>query len=206
MSVLRPDPRVVILLIRHGQTTTNAQGLLVGRSDPPLTARGRQQALDLRPWLAGVEEVWSSPLHRARETAALAMPDLPARECAAVIEVDYGVLDGSPLSVVSAEEWRQFEADHEIAIGGGESLAAVDRRVHALLDELLGERASLLHQPERHLAIVSHVSPIKSAAIWALGAPGGTVWRTRLDNGSLTVIGTRGAVPSLVRFNAVPGR
>ncbi len=195
----------MILLIRHGQTTTNAQGLLVGRSDPPLTERGRQQAVELRPWMSGVEEVWSSPLLRARETAALALPHLPARECAEVIEVDYGVLDGSPLSVVSAEEWRRFEADHETAIGGGESLAAVDRRVHALLDELLGERESLLHQPDRHLAIVSHVSPIKSAAIWALGAPGGTVWRTRLDNGSLTVIGTRGAVPSLVRFNAVPG-
>ena len=60
----------MILLIRHGQTTTNAQNLLVGRSDPPLTELGQRQARALRPLLDGVEEVWTSPLQRARSTAA----------------------------------------------------------------------------------------------------------------------------------------
>ncbi len=205
MPVVRPTPRPVIFLIRHGQTTTNAAGLLVGRSDPPLTDRGRQQAADLRPWLAGVAEVWSSPLARARETAALAVPHLDSQVCDAFIEVDYGELEGQPLRVVSADQWRRFEADHDVAIGGGESLASVDQRVHAQLDDLLADGESLLHRNDRHLAIVSHVSPIKSAAMWALGVPGGAVWRTRLDNGSLTVIGMRQRVPALVRFNAVPG-
>jgi broad specificity phosphatase PhoE len=62
----------VIILVRHGQTTTNASKLLVGRSDPELTELGTQQALALRPYLAGVEQVWTSPLRRARATAALA--------------------------------------------------------------------------------------------------------------------------------------
>ena len=65
----------MIILVRHGQTTTNAAKLLVGRSDPELTELGTRQALALRRYLTGVEQVWTSPLTRARATAALALPD-----------------------------------------------------------------------------------------------------------------------------------
>jgi alpha-ribazole phosphatase len=194
----------VIILIRHGQTTTNAQRLLVGRSDPTLTELGVRQAVALRPMLTDVAEVWSSPLRRARQTAALAMPELAAVIKESFIEVDYGSLDGQSVDAVTRHQWRAFESDHDVALGGGESLASVDARVHAELELLLGDRASLLHRPDRHLAIVSHVSPIKSATTWALGVAGSVAWRTRLDNGSLTTIASRDATPALVRFNVVP--
>jgi probable phosphoglycerate mutase len=194
----------VIIFIRHGQTTTNAKGLLVGRSDPELTELGQRQARALAPLLAGVREVWSSPLRRARETAQLAVPHVQARNKESFIEVDYGDLEGEPLSIVSAEQWEAFETDHELALGNGESLASVDARVHAELDALLADPTSLLHQAHEHLAIVSHVSPIKSATVWALGVPGSVAWRTRLDNGSITTIATRRSAPALVHFNMVP--
>jgi broad specificity phosphatase PhoE len=194
----------MIILIRHGQTTTNAQGLLVGRSDPALTELGERQARALRPLLSQVKEVWVSPLQRARATASIALPDANQDVRDAFIEVDYGELDGSPLSVVTGAQWQAFETDHNVVIGNGESLASVDERVHAELDELLRDRESLLHDDVHHLAIVSHVSPIKSAVAWALGVPGSVAWRTRLDNGSITTIGTRRRSPTLVHFNMVP--
>ncbi len=194
----------MIILIRHGQTTTNARGLLVGRSDPELTELGERQARALRPLLGGVREVWVSPLRRARATAALALPDHEPVVRESFIEVDYGHLDGQPISVVSADQWRAFESDHEVALGDGESLASVDRRVHAELDALLADPSSWLHSPDEHLAIVSHVSPIKSATVWALGVAGSVAWRTRLNNGSITTIATRQRTPSLVHFNLVP--
>jgi broad specificity phosphatase PhoE len=194
----------MIILIRHGQTTTNADGLLVGRSDPHLTALGERQARALAPYLGGVEEVWTSPLTRARETAALALPDFDPAVVESFIEVDYGVLDGQPVSAISPEEWHGFEHGHDVAFGGGESLASVDARVHAQLDSLLRDSEGLMHSSRRHLAIVSHVSPIKSSVVWALGVSPSTAWRTRLENGSITTIGTRGTTPQLVRFNMVP--
>jgi probable phosphoglycerate mutase len=195
----------VIILIRHGQTTTNEKGLLVGRSDPELTELGERQATALRPLLGGVREVWASSLRRARVTAQLAVPDIAAIVNDSFIEVDYGSLEGQPLSVVSGAQWRAFESDHDKALGGdGESLASVDERVHSVLDTLLGDPSSLLHSSEHHLAIVSHVSPIKSAMVWALGVPGSVAWRTRLDNGSITTISIRQATPALVHFNMVP--
>jgi probable phosphoglycerate mutase len=194
----------MIILIRHGQTTTNAKNLLVGRSDPALTDLGVRQARALAPLLVDVKQVWSSPLRRARETAELALPHVQAIVKESFIEVDYGDLEGQPLSVVSSEQWQAFESDHTLALGNGESLALVDERVSAELDALLADPSSLLHRSNEHLAIVSHVSPIKSATVWALGAPGSVAWRTRLDNGSITMIGTRRSLPSLVRFNMVP--
>ncbi len=194
----------MIILVRHGQTTTNARGLLVGRSDPELTELGEAQARALSTMLDGTVEVWTSPLRRARATASLAVPHLEATVRHAFIEVDYGSLDGHSLSTVSLEQWHAFETDHATAIGGGESLASVDERVHAELDALLADPTSLLHDDHRHLVIVSHVSPIKSALAWALGVPGSVAWRARLDNGSLTTIATRRGTPALVRFNVVP--
>ncbi len=194
----------MIALIRHGQSTTNAEGLLVGRSDAHLTELGERQARALAPWLEHVDEVWVSPLARARETAAIALVGRAQVVKESFVEVDYGELDGTALSAITTEHWRAFEFEHERAFGGGESLADVDARVYAELEGLLADRSSLLHSPTRHLAIVSHVSPIKSAATWALGTPGSTAWRMRLENGSLTMIGVRARVPQLIRFNAVP--
>lgn len=194
----------MIILIRHGQTTTNVGGLLVGRSDSALTELGERQARALRPLMASVREVWSSPLARARATAAIAIPHIEATVHDAFIEVDYGQLDGQPLSAVTGDQWRSFETDHTYALGEGESLAAVDARVHAQLDALLADQTSYLHDRENHLAIVSHVSPIKSALVWALGVSGSVAWRTRLDNGSITTITVRQSTPALVHFNMVP--
>ncbi len=194
----------MIHLIRHGQSTSNAANLLVGRGDTPLSETGREQAIALRPYLQDVYEVWTSPLQRARETGALAVPHLEAKVVDSFIEVDYGTLDGQPLSIISGEEWRAFEHDHDKAFGGGESLHQVDERVHAALDALYADRESLLHDPDRHLVIVSHMSPVKSAVAWALGVPGSVAWRTRVSNASISSITIRSGSPSLMHFNMVP--
>ncbi len=66
---------VRVLLVRHGESTWNADGRWQGQSDPPLTARGREQAVAAAAGLAAavdeVEAVVSSDLERARVTARL---------------------------------------------------------------------------------------------------------------------------------------
>jgi broad specificity phosphatase PhoE len=194
----------MITLVRHGQSTTNAEGLLVGRSDPHLTELGERQARALAPWLKDVTEVWVSPLARARETAALAIPGRPIIVKDSFIELDYGTLEGQSAAAMAGESWRALELAHDARFGDGESLAAVDERVRAELEFLFQDESSLLHSSSEHLAIVSHVSPIKSAVAWALGVPGSIAWRMRLENGSLTMVGARAHTPQLIRFNLVP--
>ncbi len=194
----------MIALVRHGQSTTNAEGLLVGRGDPHLTELGQRQARALAPWLEDVAEVWASPLARARETAALAMPGRLVVVKDSFIELDYGALEGQSSAALSGDRGQAMASAHDSRFGGGESLAAVDERVRAELGTLFADESSLLHSQSEHLAIVSHVSPIKSAVAWVLGVPGSIAWRMRLDNGSLTMVGARGQTAQLICYNVVP--
>jgi probable phosphoglycerate mutase len=63
-----------LLLIRHGQSTWNADGRWQGQSDPPLSELGEQQAEAASKAVRDVVAVWSSDLVRAVRTAELMAP------------------------------------------------------------------------------------------------------------------------------------
>lgn len=75
-------------LVRHAESLGNLDGT---DADTPLSPRGRQQALALRIALAGerFDRVLCSPMLRAQETAALALPDHP-------VEIDERLREFSP--------------------------------------------------------------------------------------------------------------
>jgi probable phosphoglycerate mutase len=60
-----------ILLVRHGQSTWNAEGRWQGRADPPLSTLGVAQSRQAGRALGPVDVLVSSPLQRARRTAEL---------------------------------------------------------------------------------------------------------------------------------------
>ena len=191
----------MLILVRHGQSQANEAGLLAGRIDSALTNKGVSQAQALVPELTQARYVITSPLQRARDTAAHAMPHLEALVDDAFIEMNYGDVDGRPLAEVGRSTWEALQKDHDWQIPGGESMADVDQRVHAGLDTLVSEHRELISSLDEHLVIVSHVSPIKSALAWALGVPGTIAWRTRLDNATMTGIGLTGSRLTLHFYN-----
>ena len=91
--------------------------------------------------------------------------------------------------------WAEWRADIDFVPGGGESLAALGTRVRAAADELVEEARTA------DVVVVTHVSPIKAAAAWALGVGDDVVWRMWCAPASITEIGTRGATPSLHSYN-----
>ncbi|HLN61032.1 MAG TPA: histidine phosphatase family protein, partial [Symbiobacteriaceae bacterium] len=64
-----------LLLCRHGQSTPDLEPRCIeGSGDFPLTDLGRRQGQALAAWLASryrIDQIVSSPLMRARETAQL---------------------------------------------------------------------------------------------------------------------------------------
>lgn len=60
-----------VLLVRHGQSEWNADGRWQGQADPPLTDRGRQQAVDASASIGTVDAIITSDLERAAETGAI---------------------------------------------------------------------------------------------------------------------------------------
>jgi broad specificity phosphatase PhoE len=191
----------MIVVVRHGRTAANAGGLLLGRADPPLDAEGDRQAAALGVACAGLDvvRVVTSPLGRCRETAgaiaAAAAGGVPVDVDERWIELDYGELDGVPFADLPAELWSAWRADIEWCPPGGESLAALGRRVRAGVDALVADAR------DRDVVVVSHVSPIKAAVAWALGVGDEIAWRMWVAPASITRIACSGPTPSLRSFN-----
>jgi len=166
----------VLVLVRHGETEGNAARQLLGRAESPLTVRGRADAVALGAALGPVSRLVSSPLGRARLTAEALGLDLPVEVDDRWIEVDYGELEGQALGAVPPELWSRWRADPGFAPSGGESLAQVGARVRDACAELFAT-AGQGARAEADVVVVSHVSPIKAAVAWALGAGDAMVWR-----------------------------
>jgi broad specificity phosphatase PhoE len=185
----------MLFVVRHGQTAATAAGQLLGRADVPLTDIGRGQAEALAAALGPVDRVISSPLRRARDTAAALGHPVEVDE--RWTELDYGVYDELPLGEVPTEMWQKWRGDAEFAPPDGESLASVGRRVRAACDDLAAAAA------EADVVVVSHVSPIKAAVAWALDVGDGVSWRMFVGVASITRIAFTDRGPILRSFNEV---
>lgn len=186
----------MLVFVRHGETEDNRAGRLLGRSDPPLTALGRMQARAAARAIAHERpvEIVTSPLLRARQTAdgigdaCGVVPTVDER----LIEIDYGAWERRSLAEVPRDA-AALSFDPAVAFPDGESLTDVGTRVATLCDELLARDGLVV--------AVSHVSPIKAAVAWALGAGDDLAWHMHLSLGSITRLGRRRAGPYLMSFN-----
>ncbi len=162
--MLRPTR---LILIRHGHTASNGGGagaLLGGRTDVPLSPRGRDEVQRLRERLRGsapFTAIVSSPLRRAWDTAAaLRAAGLgDVRSCPALQEIDCGELDGLPLREVEHRfpdlwEKNRGQTDERFRWPGGESYREVRAR------GLRAVRALALAHRGRRLVLVTHAGVV----------------------------------------------
>jgi broad specificity phosphatase PhoE len=98
---------VKIFVARHGQNEDNANGILNGHRDLPLTDIGRQQARQLGEGILAVElqfdAIYCSPLSRAHETAEIVSEMLGMKKPIVVdslIERDFGKMSGQPIEKI----------------------------------------------------------------------------------------------------------
>ena len=202
----------MIVLVRHGRTEANARGLLLGRADPELDEAGRAQAVRLAAVLAplDVARVVASPLTRCHQTAqAIVGGAIAARRAAGAetssvptvevderwIELDYGAFDGLTGGDVPDATWAAWREDVTWAPEGGESLAALGKRVRAACADLAADAH------DRDVVVVTHVSPVKAAVAWALGVGDEVAWRLWVAPASISRIRVAGPVPTLRSFN-----
>lgn len=186
----------MLILVRHGRTQANLEGRLQGRLDQDLDEHGRAQAIAVAAYVqerCQVDEVMSSPLRRAAQTATAF--GLPVEIDDRWMELAYGQYEGTPQADVPSEIWSRWRDDPDFTPEGGESLATLDIRVRAACVDLL-ERAAT-----SNIVVVSHVSPMKSAVAWALGVGIDISFNCHLDHASVCRIAIRGDRPILQTFN-----
>ncbi|HMK73277.1 MAG TPA: histidine phosphatase family protein, partial [Myxococcaceae bacterium] len=120
-------------LVRHGETAWSLSGQHTGRTDIPLTPRGRQQAelLARRLMKKTFALVLTSPLARARETCQLAGQAASAIIDPDLLEWDYGAYEGKTSAEIRKElpGWTIWSG----GVRGGESSDQVGERVDRVI-------------------------------------------------------------------------
>ncbi len=163
-----------LLLARHGEAVSNAQGIVSGI--PPgegLTVPGRHEAGLLGVALAGnpVDLGVATDFLRTQETLTIALAgrDAPRIVLPQLNEIRFGAFDGGPLP--EYRRWAWSEEPDVPPPGDGESRADVAARVAAGLDAL-GARA------EDTILAVSHALPVR----YVLDAADGVFPAARIEH------------------------
>jgi broad specificity phosphatase PhoE len=179
-----------LVLLRHGQTELSVQRRYSGHGDPELTPLGHAQATAAATRLGelpDVAAVVSSPLRRARQTAAAVAETtgapLVTRE--GLIETDFGGWEGLTFAEAKQRDpelHASWLGSEEVAPPGGESFAEVGRRIETELKALLAE------YPGRTVVVVSHVTPIKVMLRLALQCGPSILFRLHLDLASISIV------------------
>jgi alpha-ribazole phosphatase/probable phosphoglycerate mutase len=187
------------VLVRHAATAAGA-ARMSGRSDTPLSDGGRRQVARLAARIAAgppFDAIYTSPLSRAVETArALGA----ARPCAALQEIDCGVVDGAPVDEVRSRHGELWAAnlaqdDEDFRWPGGESYRELRRRCVAAIARLAAR-----HRGGR-VAVVTHAGVI-SQVIGAIHGRSAAAWEPfRPGNASLTVVDWGDDGGALVSFD-----
>lgn len=146
-------------LIRHGETTANADAITAGVTDVPLTQLGRDQARALShlTWPEHIA-LYASPMSRAQNTARLAFPGQNFELHSGLRERDWGLFEGRPL----AEQPLREETPDQ-----GESWSGMIMRVQAAITEICA--ASQGNMP----VLVCHSGIIRAVRVlWTTGDAG----------------------------------
>jgi len=201
-----PPASTLLLLVRHGLTPTTGK-ILPGRAAGlHLAETGKAQADTAAERIAAlknVDAVYSSPLERARETAApiAKAKDLKVHVDKGLLECDFGEWTGAELKkLMKLPEWGTvIRAPSTFRFPGGESFTEMQTRIVTTIDRL---RAA--HQGGV-VVCVSHADPIKAAVAHAMGTHIDLFQRIVISPCSVTAIAYSPGGPVVLTVNSTGG-
>jgi phosphoserine phosphatase len=187
-----------VILVRHGQSTWNERGLIQGRKDESiLTAKGVEQALSVARALktVSIDQCFSSPLQRARETARTAVEghSLEPKFLDSLCEINLTSWEGLAHQDVKTQQpevhaqWHHhpetFELDGRLPVIELWQQAQVAWEAIFAHAQELPERAG-----RKTLLVVAHNAINQALLCTALGLPPSAFRRFQQDNAGISVL------------------
>lgn len=191
-----------VYLLRHGQAYWNVVHKMQGQVNIPLTDQGRAQARAQRDRLADVpfDLCFSSPLGRARETAAIVLADrdTPVVVEPRLIEQAYGICEGT-----SHEEFLRKgspvygylnDPAHYTPAIGGETFEELNARVGTFLTDTLLPAAA----DARNILVAAHGAVLCSLVNTLVGGvPVADFWQHKLPHAGVGSFAIADGVPDM---------
>jgi len=191
-----------LVLVRHGETEWSKSGQHTGRTDIPLTENGVEQAKRAGRYLADRDFALalSSPLQRARDTAALIGVDPEVDED--LYEWDYGAYEGlttPQIKVFRHGPWDLWTDGVPAGDTPGENAAEVRVRAERVLD-----RARPVLAEGQDAVFIAHGHVLRAiGAAWIRLAPqDGAV--LKLGTASVSTLGYEHGRPVIDSWNVQP--
>jgi broad specificity phosphatase PhoE len=174
-----------LILVRHGETVSNAAGIAQGWGDSALSPRGAGQVSRIGERLRRHEPdaIFSSPIGRALTTAQ-AISDILGLEVTpleGLREMSYGTWENRAFLDVRREEKEAYErwiSDPDASSPEGESHTQVRRRLEETIESLSGVRRPIL---------VSHGTAIRIAVTALLNLPVMASMHFAQDNAAVNI-------------------
>ncbi len=184
-----------IWLVRHGETEWAREGRHTGRTDLPLTEKGREEARLVAGILARrkFELVLVSSLRRAMETCEIAGYLNEAFVEPDCMEWDYGELNGKTRPEVRAwlgANWDIWKGP----VPAGETPEQVAARAQRVLNGL--------EAIEGDIAIFAHGHFLRIFTATYLGLEARAARHFALGTGRISVLGRENGYPAIVKWNA----
>jgi broad specificity phosphatase PhoE len=182
-----------VFVMRHGETAWSVSGRHTGRTDLPLTDKGRRLAERLRPVLEREEfaRVFVSPMRRARETCELAGLGNAGVTDPDLAEWNYGAYEGlTPEQIhARAPEWLIFRD----GCPGGEMPEQVGARVDRVI--------ARIRAVDGNVALFAHGHVLRALVARWIGLPPGAGQHFLLDTGTMCVLSYYYEVPAIRVWN-----
>jgi len=193
----------LVLLVRHGTTPTTGK-ILPGRARGlHLAESGKEQARRAAERIAelgSIAAIYSSPLERARETAAPIAGALrkPVRIERGLLECDFGDWTGQSLRrLMKKPEWTTVQrAPSMFRFPDGESFVEMQTRMVDAVDRIRRRHAG------KTVVCVSHADPIKALVAHATGTPLDLFQRIVISTCSVTAIMYTDSSPIVLTVNS----
>ncbi len=146
-------------LVRHEETPMNAAGINRGTDDPPLSAKGRQDAVNTGKMLAGkIDRVVADSSARTQQTAKLMAPGHQIETDHALRTLDIGKYSGQKATPTSTKEFDSKYVDHPgTKIPGGEAVNDWLPKWKDTYQKYLGQ------SKHENIALVTHGRPVSAA-------------------------------------------
>jgi len=196
-------PPTLVLLVRHGTTSTTGK-VLPGRARGlHLSDHGREQAeraAERIGELGKVQAVYASPLERARETAAPIGRAVhkPVRIERGLLECDFGQWTGASLKrLMKKPEWSTVQrTPSAFRFPDGESFLEMQTRIVDAVDTIRRRHVG------KTVVCVSHADPIKAYVAYAMGTPLDLFQRIVISTCSVTAVLVGDGAPIVLTVNS----